>query len=76
MLLDEKASKDYLKKMRSQKMEALKKAELMKKIVQRCTAMASSKKAVKCSRCGYMSGLFLSFPLTSSTLMLWCSYPC
>lgn len=57
VLLDEKASKDYLKKMRSQKMEALKKAELMKKIVQKCTAMASSKKAVKCSRCGYMNGI-------------------
>lgn len=57
VLLDEKASKDYLKKMRNQKMEALKKAELMKKIVQKCTAMASSKKAVKCSRCGYMNGI-------------------
>lgn len=57
VLLDERASKDYLKKMRSQKMEALKKAELMKKIVQKCTAMASSKKAVKCSRCGYMNGI-------------------
>lgn len=57
VLLDEKASKDYLKKMRSQKMEALKKAELMKKIVQKCTAMASSKKAVKCSTCGYMNGI-------------------
>lgn len=57
VLLDERASKDYLKKMRNQKMEALKKAELMKKIVQKCTAMASSKKAVKCSRCGYMNGI-------------------
>ena len=52
-------------------MEALKKAELMKKIVQKCTAMASSKKAVKCSTCGYMNGLFLSFHLSNSILMLW-----
>ncbi|EXB53230.1 DNA-directed RNA polymerase III subunit RPC1 [Morus notabilis] len=52
ILLDEKLRKDFLKKMRSSKMEPLKKGELMKKIVKKCNS-----KAVKCSKCGYINGL-------------------
>ncbi|XP_059626701.1 DNA-directed RNA polymerase III subunit 1 isoform X2 [Cornus florida] len=43
--------------MRNTKIDALKKSEIMKMIVKRCTAMASSKKFVKCSRCGYINGM-------------------
>ncbi|KAE8680496.1 DNA-directed RNA polymerase III subunit RPC1 [Hibiscus syriacus] len=41
--------------MRAPKIEPLKKAELLKTIVKKCTSMAGSK-AVKCSRCGYVNG--------------------
>lgn len=56
ILLDDKLAKDYLKKMRAPKTEPLKKAEIMKSVVKKCTAMAGGK-AVKCSRCGYLNGL-------------------
>lgn len=56
ILLEEKLCKDYLKKMRSPRMEPLRKSDLMKTIVKKCSAMASSK-AIKCSRCGYINGM-------------------
>ncbi|GAY38217.1 hypothetical protein CUMW_035030 [Citrus unshiu] len=47
LLLEEKLCKDYLKKMRNPKMEALRKTDLMKSIVKKCSTMASMvKKAV------------------------------
>ncbi|KAJ4725928.1 DNA-directed RNA polymerase subunit [Melia azedarach] len=55
ILLEEKLSKDYLKKMRNPKMEALRKTDLMKSIVKKCSTMAS--KAVRCPRCGYINGM-------------------
>ncbi|EOY20721.1 DNA-directed RNA polymerase [Theobroma cacao] len=55
IILDEKLCKDYLKRMRSPKIDALKKGDIMKSIVKKCSAMASSK-AVKCWRCGYVNG--------------------
>lgn len=55
LLLEEKLCKDYLKKMRNPKMEALRKTDLMKSIVKKCSTMAS--KAVKCPRCGYINGM-------------------
>ncbi|KAE8693139.1 hypothetical protein F3Y22_tig00110819pilonHSYRG00424 [Hibiscus syriacus] len=55
VLLDDQLAKSYLKKMRAPKIEPLKKAELVKTIVKKCTAMAGSK-AVKCSRCGFVNG--------------------
>lgn len=61
ILLEETLRKDYLKKMRSSKMEPLKKAELMKKIVKKCNS-----KAVKCSKCGYMNGFASIFSLDDS----------
>ncbi|XVE59161.1 hypothetical protein DITRI_Ditri05aG0023300 [Diplodiscus trichospermus] len=55
ILLDEKLCTDYLKKMRNPKIDALRKGDIMKSIVKKCSAMASSK-AVKCWRCGYVNG--------------------
>ena len=52
ILLDEKLRKDYLKKMRSSKIEPLKKTELMKRVVKKCNT-----KAAWCSKCGYINGL-------------------
>ncbi|XP_010535561.1 PREDICTED: DNA-directed RNA polymerase III subunit 1 [Tarenaya hassleriana] len=56
MLLDEKLSEDYLKKMRNPKMESLKKTELAKAVVKKCSAMASSK-IITCKKCGYLNGM-------------------
>ncbi|KAJ0539434.1 putative DNA-directed RNA polymerase [Helianthus annuus] len=56
ILLSEEERVDYLKKIRNLK-DHLKKEQHNKSIVKRCTAMASSKKAVTCSRCGYINGI-------------------
>ncbi|KAJ4833985.1 DNA-directed RNA polymerase III subunit 1 [Turnera subulata] len=61
LLLDEKSSKDNLKKMRSPKMETLKKVELMKSIVKKCSTMASSRQ-IECKRCGYLNGMVKKAP--------------
>ncbi|KAF5727410.1 DNA-directed RNA polymerase III subunit rpc1 isoform X1 [Tripterygium wilfordii] len=50
ILLEENLRKDYLKKMRSPKVEPLRKTELMKLVVKKCNTI------VKCSRCGYING--------------------
>lgn len=63
ILLDETLRKDFLKKMRSSKMEPLKKGELMKKIVKKCNS-----KAVKCSKCGYINGLSSVFAFDASII--------
>ncbi|KAG6629289.1 hypothetical protein CIPAW_14G074800 [Carya illinoinensis] len=55
ILLEEDLRKEYLKKMRSPKIEPLKKTELMKVIVKKCNNLTSGNKAVKCSRCGYVN---------------------
>ncbi|PSR95151.1 DNA-directed RNA polymerase III subunit 1 like [Actinidia chinensis var. chinensis] len=57
VLLPEKERVEWLKKMRNQKIEPLKKNEILKRIVKRCNSMASSRKAVKCLRCGYINGM-------------------
>ncbi|CAI9301114.1 unnamed protein product [Lactuca saligna] len=57
ILLLEEERVGYLKKMRNPKLDHLRKNETFKKVVKRCTAMASSKKAVICSRCGYINGI-------------------
>ncbi|XP_052199339.1 DNA-directed RNA polymerase III subunit 1 isoform X2 [Diospyros lotus] len=57
VLLPEKERVDFLKKMRNPRIEPLKKSEVLKRIVKRCNAMASTKKAVKCSRCRYINGM-------------------
>ncbi|KAH1108224.1 hypothetical protein J1N35_011992 [Gossypium stocksii] len=59
--LDDKLAKDYLKKLRAPKTEPLKKAEIMKSVVKKCTAMAGGK-AVKCSRCEYLNGTVKKAP--------------
>ncbi|XP_074366508.1 DNA-directed RNA polymerase III subunit 1 [Apium graveolens] len=55
ILLPEKEHAEFLKRMRKD-IDSLKKTELFKRIVKKCTAMASSKKAVKCLKCGYING--------------------
>ncbi|XP_057978200.1 DNA-directed RNA polymerase III subunit 1 [Malania oleifera] len=57
ILLEEEPRKDFLKKMRNPKMDFLRKSDLRKRIVKKCTALASSRKAVKCPRCGYINGI-------------------
>ncbi|KAI3773601.1 hypothetical protein L1987_48131 [Smallanthus sonchifolius] len=57
ILLSEEERVDNLKKMRNPKMDHLKKNEIFKRVVKRCTAIATSKKAVTCSRCGYINGI-------------------
>lgn len=61
ILLEEKLYKDFLRKMRNPKLEALRKCELAKKIVKKCTTLTSSNKSMKCSRCGYLNGLDFTF---------------
>ncbi|XP_012064930.1 DNA-directed RNA polymerase III subunit 1 [Jatropha curcas] len=56
ILFDEKQCKAHLKKMRSRNLEHLKRTDLVKKIVKKCSAMASNK-AVRCMRCGDMNGM-------------------
>lgn len=70
--MDQKLCKEHLKKMRSPKMDPLRKADLMKTIVKKCSSMASSK-PVKCHRCGYMNGLCSAFSrMTNYSLMTRC----
>ncbi|KAE9463493.1 hypothetical protein C3L33_04598, partial [Rhododendron williamsianum] len=75
VLLPEKERVEFLKKIRNPKLEPLRKSEILKRIVKRCNSMASSKKAVKCSRCGYINGLInlnienLSFLLMRSGMV-------
>ncbi|XP_027150331.1 DNA-directed RNA polymerase III subunit 1-like isoform X1 [Coffea eugenioides] len=57
VLLGEKERLNFLKKMRNPKMEPLRKSELQKMVVKRCNALASSRKAATCSRCGYVNGM-------------------
>ncbi|XP_031105563.1 DNA-directed RNA polymerase III subunit 1-like isoform X2 [Ipomoea triloba] len=63
ILLGEKERLDFLRKMRNTKMEHLKKNELLKRVVKRCTAMTSGRKAVICSRCGCVNGMVKKGPL-------------
>ncbi|KAF7153706.1 hypothetical protein RHSIM_Rhsim01G0223300 [Rhododendron simsii] len=57
VLLSEKERVEFLKKIRNPKLEPLRKSEILKRIVKRCNSMASSRKAAKCSRCGYINGM-------------------
>ncbi|KAF7805532.1 DNA-directed RNA polymerase III subunit 1 isoform X2 [Senna tora] len=59
-LIDEDLRKERLKKMRSPKLEHPRKIALAKTLIDRCSAMTSSK-AVKCLRCGFINGRVHSF---------------
>lgn len=61
ILLEEKLYKDFLRKMRNPKLEALRKSDLVKKIIKKCTSLTSGNKSMKCSRCGYLNGLDFTF---------------
>ncbi|KAK4255011.1 hypothetical protein QN277_008074 [Acacia crassicarpa] len=55
ILLDENSCKERLKKMRSPKIEPLRKIAIAKSLIDKCSAMTSSK-TVKCLRCGFING--------------------
>ncbi|CAH2069371.1 unnamed protein product [Thlaspi arvense] len=59
ILIDEKMSEEHLKKMRNPKMEPLKKTELMKAVVKKCSTMASQR-LITCKKCGYQNDAKLS----------------
>uniref|UniRef100_A0A1J3DX36 DNA-directed RNA polymerase subunit n=1 Tax=Noccaea caerulescens TaxID=107243 RepID=A0A1J3DX36_NOCCA len=56
MLIDEKMYEDHLRKMRNPKMEPLRKTELAKAVVKKCSGMASQR-PVTCRKCGYLNGM-------------------
>lgn len=56
MLIDEKMYEDHLRKMRNPKMEPLRKTELAKVVVKKCSGMASQR-PVTCRNCGYLNGM-------------------
>ncbi|ESQ42341.1 hypothetical protein EUTSA_v10012446mg [Eutrema salsugineum] len=56
ILIDEKLYEDHLKKMRNPKMEPLKKTELAKAVVKKCSMMASQR-IITCKNCGYLNGM-------------------
>ncbi|XP_008465290.3 DNA-directed RNA polymerase III subunit 1 [Cucumis melo] len=56
ILLEEKLYKDFLRKMRNPKLEALRKCDLVKKIIKKCSTLTTGNKSTKCSRCGYLNG--------------------
>ncbi|XP_050232312.1 DNA-directed RNA polymerase III subunit 1 [Mercurialis annua] len=56
ILYDEALCKTDLKRIRNPKLEHLRRSELVRKIVKKCSTMTSNK-AVKCKRCGEMNGM-------------------
>ncbi|KAJ8756358.1 hypothetical protein K2173_025170 [Erythroxylum novogranatense] len=56
ILLEDKQCKLHIKKIRNPKIDSLRKGDIVKQIVKKCSSMASSK-AVKCWRCGFMNGM-------------------
>lgn len=61
ILLEEKLFKDFLRKMRNPKLEALRKVDLVKKIIKKCSTLTTGNKSTRCSRCGYLNGLDFTF---------------
>ncbi|KAI4322195.1 hypothetical protein L6164_021912 [Bauhinia variegata] len=56
ILLDEYFCRKELKKMRSPKIDPLKKIGLAKAVKDKCNALTSNNKSVKCQRCGFING--------------------
>lgn len=63
MLIEEKMYEDHLKKMRNPRTEPLRKTELAKAVVKKCSAMASQR-AITCKKCGYLNGMIIFFYLS------------
>lgn len=77
ILLEEKLYKDFLRKMRNPKLEALRKCDLVKKIIKKCSTLTTGNKSTKCSRCGYLNGLdffILLYTLAVPIYMLFIIY--
>ncbi|CAH9123780.1 unnamed protein product [Cuscuta epithymum] len=56
ILLEEDDRRHFLRKMRSAKLDHLKKNEVRKEVRNKCNAMTSGRKKL-CSRCGYINGM-------------------
>lgn len=69
ILLGDKLYKEQLRKMRNPKIDPLRKSDLMKMMVKKCSTMVSNK-AVKCTRCGEMNGISSTFVLINSILLV------
>ncbi|KZV37827.1 DNA-directed RNA polymerase III subunit rpc1-like, partial [Dorcoceras hygrometricum] len=63
ILLAERERQEFLGKMRNPKLDLLKKNEVLKQVVKKCNALAGSKKAHKCSRCGHINGMVKRAPM-------------
>ncbi|XP_073308006.1 LOW QUALITY PROTEIN: DNA-directed RNA polymerase III subunit 1-like [Primulina huaijiensis] len=63
ILLEERVRQEFLRKMRNPQLDLLKKNELLKQVVKKCNALAGSKKAHKCSRCGHKNGMVKRAPM-------------
>ncbi|CAH9057872.1 unnamed protein product [Cuscuta epithymum] len=57
ILLREDDRRDFLRKMRSTKLDHLKKNEVLNKVKTKCNAMTNSSKTMLCSRCGCINGM-------------------
>lgn len=66
--MEEGERKIFLKNMRRFKFDALKKTDLMKKIVKKCTNLTP--RTMKCSRCGYINGSALAFSLDAFIMVV------
>ncbi|WZZ31381.1 hypothetical protein YC2023_014782 [Brassica napus] len=56
MLIEEKMYEDHLKKMRNPRTEPLRKTELAKAVVKKCSLMAGQR-VITCKKCGYLNGM-------------------
>lgn len=56
MLIEEKMYEDHLKKMRNPRTEPLRKTELAKAVVKKCSLMAGQR-VITCKKCGYLNGI-------------------
>ncbi|CAH9146442.1 unnamed protein product [Cuscuta epithymum] len=57
ILLEEDDRRYFLRKMRSMKLDHLKKSEVLKEVNKKCNAMTATHKMKLCSRCGYINGM-------------------
>ncbi|CAB4273865.1 unnamed protein product [Prunus armeniaca] len=56
VLLKEEMRVELLRRMRNPKLGPLKKTELVKMVVKKCTGLAANNRPVECSKCGYLNG--------------------
>ncbi|GFP90332.1 DNA-directed RNA polymerase iii subunit rpc1 [Phtheirospermum japonicum] len=57
VLLEEKLRLDFLQKMRKPNIDPLRKSEILRNVVKKCNSLTASRRAVVCSRCGFINGV-------------------